>query len=151
MVWKYIICSKRVFLPKAIDLALLLQSEKKNWHGIVQIFALTTYGKQVGPVLLSREAARGNTCHVLPQHLDCCQPGPGFQGKARIALCPNLMALTHRNRAMATVCHGVLLSRAGVWALHLPRALRAALCRLTSLVPPQGSHTPLKLSWALQI
>lgn len=127
MVWKSVTCSKIMLPPKAIDLVLLLQGENK--FGIVQIFALSVYGKQAGTVLLCRKTP----AVFHPSTCTAASPAPHSKGRQGL-LCARIWWDWPRNRVMATVCQG--LSSPGLgWGccispVHLPR-------------PTSGlSHTP---------
>lgn len=101
----------------------------------MQIFALTSCGKRVSTVLLSREAASGNHLHVFyPRTWTAASLAPDSKGRQGL-LCARIWydwpPGTEWWRLFAMgFCSPV----------HLPCTLRAALCRLTSLIPPQGSH-----------
>lgn len=129
-----------------------LDTRKKNLgSGIVQIFALTSCGKRVSTVLLSREAASGNHLRVFyPRTWTAASLAPDSKGRQGL-LCARIWYDWPPGKEWWR-----LFAMGFCSPVHLPCALRAALCRLTSMQthlphPTSGlSHTPLKLSWSLQ-
>lgn len=92
---------------KAIDLALLLKAENKIGMELCKYLHWLPMGNRLAQSCSPGRQWWGNTYCVPPQLLNCCQPGPRFQGKARTAVCQGLVWVTHGDRMVATVCLGL--------------------------------------------
>lgn len=140
MVWKYITYSKRMFPPKAIVLALLLQGENKIGMELCKYLRWLAVGNGLAQSCSPGRQRVGITCACSTPEPELLPAWPRIPREGKDCSVPEFDMIDLQEQS-----DGDCLPWGSVHQCISPvpseqLCAGSPPCRLTSLIPPQGSH-----------